>query len=42
MPRQQIDHGRSVYVVPDDFPERLVRFKEESVSMCCCPAIPSL
>ena len=30
MPRQRIDHGGIVYVMPDDFPARLVRFKEES------------
>ena len=30
MPRQRIHHSRVTYQVPDDFPERLVRFKEES------------
>ena len=30
MPRQYTHHGRTVYVPPDDFPQRLVRFKEES------------
>ena len=30
MPRQRIHHGRIVYVMPDDFPERLKRLKEES------------
>ena len=30
MPRQRIDHSRAIYVFPDDFPQRLVRFKEES------------
>ena len=30
MPRHRIDHSRIVYVLPPDFPERLVRFKEES------------
>ena len=30
MPRQRIQHSRIVYVFPDDFPQRLVRFKEES------------
>ena len=30
MPRQRIDHSRTIYVFPDDFPQRLVRFKEES------------
>ena len=30
MPRQHTHHGRIVYVFPDDFPQRLVRFKEES------------
>ena len=30
MPRQRIDHGRIVYVMPDDFPQRLRRLKEES------------
>ena len=30
MPRQRIDHSGIVYVVPDDFPERLKRLKEES------------
>ena len=30
MPRQRIHHSRRTYVFPDDFPERLVRFQEES------------
>ena len=30
MPRQHTHHSRIVYVFPDDFPERLKRFKEES------------
>ena len=30
MPRQRIDHSRTTYGFPDDFPQRLVRFKEES------------
>ena len=30
MPRQRIHHSRVTYQVPHDFPERLVRFKEES------------
>ncbi len=30
MPRQRIHHSRVTYEVPDDFPERLERFKEES------------
>ena len=30
MPRQRTDHSRRVYVVTDDLPERLERFKEES------------
>ena len=30
MPRQRIDHSRTIYVFPDDFPQRLVRFKEAS------------
>ena len=30
MPRQHTHHGRMVYVFPDDFPQRLERFKEES------------
>ena len=30
MSRQHTRHGRIVYVFPDDFPERLERFKEES------------
>ena len=30
MPRQRIHHGRIVYVIPDDFPQRLRRLKEES------------
>ena len=30
MPRQRTQYRRSTYVVPDDFPQRLKRFKEES------------
>ena len=30
MPRQRIHHSRIVYSFPDDFPQRLERFKEES------------
>ena len=30
MPRQRIHHSRKPPGFPDDFPERLVRFKEES------------
>ena len=30
MPRQRIHHSRITYDFPDDFPERLKRFKEES------------
>ena len=30
MPRQRIQHSRRTYDFPDDFPERLVRFREES------------
>ena len=30
MPRQRIHHTRETYDFPADFPERLVRFKEES------------
>ena len=30
MPRQRTHHSRETYEVPDDFPERLERFKEES------------
>ena len=30
MPRQRIHHTRETYGFPDDFPERLVRFQEES------------
>ena len=30
MPRQRIHHTRETYDFPDDFPERLVRFQEES------------
>ena len=30
MPRQRIHHSRRTYEFPDDFPERLVRFQEES------------
>ena len=30
MPRQRTHHGRPVYVLPGDFPQRLKRFQEES------------
>ena len=30
MPRQRIHHSRRTHVFPADFPQRLVRFKEES------------
>ncbi len=30
MPRQRIHHTRETYDFPDDFPERLKRFQEES------------
>ena len=30
MPRQRIDYNRTTYRFPDDFPERLERFREES------------
>ena len=30
MPRQRTHHSRVTYVFPDDFPQRLVRFQEES------------
>ena len=30
MPRQRIDHSGIVYVMPEDFPQRLRRLKEES------------
>ena len=30
MPRQRTHHSRRTYVVPNDFPHRLVRFKEDS------------
>ena len=30
MPRHRINHFRDTYVFPRDFPQRLVRFKEES------------
>ena len=30
MPREPVDHGRIVYVVPPDFPERLELLQEES------------
>ena len=30
MPRQRIQHSRKTYDFPDDFPQRLVRFREES------------
>ena len=30
MPRQRIHHSRETYEFPDDFPDRLKRFREES------------
>ena len=30
MPRQRINHGRIVYVLPPDFPERLKLLQKES------------
>ena len=30
MPRQRTRHSRITYVLPDDFPQRLERFQEES------------
>ena len=30
MPRQRIHHGRTVYVLPDDFPQRIKRLRQES------------
>ena len=30
MPRQRNQHSRRTHEFPDDFPQRLVRFKEES------------
>ena len=30
MPRQRTHHSRITYVIPDNFPQRLRRFKEES------------
>ena len=30
MPRQRTDHSRIVYVLPNDFPQRLMRFREVS------------
>ncbi|MCY4447790.1 MAG: hypothetical protein OXE02_02950 [Chloroflexi bacterium] len=30
MPRQRIHHRRDVHQLPEDFPERLKRFREES------------
>ena len=30
MPRQRTQHRRITYVLPDDFPQRLERFQEES------------
>ena len=30
IPRQRIDHSRMVYVFPEDFPQRLKRFQQES------------
>ena len=30
MPRQRIRHSRRVYALPDDFPQRLKKFREES------------
>ena len=30
MPRQRTHHGRTVYVLPDDFPGRIKRLQQES------------
>ena len=30
MPRRRINYFRDTYIFPEDFPQRLVRFKEES------------
>ena len=30
MPRQRVDYSRGAYAFPDDFPQRLIRFKEAS------------
>ncbi len=30
MPRQRIPHSREIHELPDDFPERLKRFKDQS------------
>ena len=30
MPRQRIRHSRRTYLLPEDFPQRLRRFQEES------------
>ena len=30
MPRQRTNYSRRTYVIPDNFPQRLRRFKEES------------
>ncbi len=30
MPRQRIHHSRDTHELPDHFPERLIRFREES------------
>ena len=30
MPRRRTHYSRRTYVIPDDFPERLRRFQEES------------
>ena len=30
MPRQRTNHSRRIYVLPEDFPERLARFHRES------------
>ena len=30
MPRQRVNHSREIYDLPDDFPQRLTRFQEES------------
>ena len=39
MPRQRTQYGRIVYVFPDDFPQRLVRFKEEPFRAECAPIL---
>ena len=30
MPRQRIRHSRRTYLLPEDFPQRLMRFQKES------------